>query len=63
MFAFKDDSINEKMFEFIQIFELHRVVFPGSLSMRSLLFVNKCLPFTIAVEIVPTALTLLNVSL
>ena len=59
MFSFKDDSINEKVFEFIQILELCRVGFPVSLSVRSILFVNKCLPFTIAVEIVPTALTLL----
>ena len=47
------------MFEFIQIFELYRVAFPVSLSMGSILVVNKCLPFTIAVEIVPAALTLL----
>lgn len=59
MFSFKDDSINEKVFEFIQILELCRVGFPVSLSVRSILFVNKCLPFTMAVEIVPTALTLL----
>lgn len=51
--------MNEKVFEFIQIFELYRVAFPVSLSMRSILVVNKCLPFTIAVEIVPAALTLL----
>lgn len=59
LFSFKDDSINEKAFEFIRILELYSVGFPVSLSGRSILFVSECLPFTIAVGIVPTTLTLL----
>lgn len=58
-----DDSVNGKVFAFTQIFKLHRVVFPISLSRRSVGFVNKCLPFTMPVEIVPTALALISVSL
>lgn len=40
-----DDSINEKGFGFTYIFELYRGVFPINLFLRSVLFVNKCLPF------------------